>query len=69
MYIKNAPELIDNGQTKAERVARASSLDAIEAALVSVEPGRLMRSKLRSGTVSLSSKTGRSTFPGSGGSW
>ena len=47
MYIKNAPELIDNGQTKAERVARKSSLDAIEAALVSVEPGRLMRSKLR----------------------
>ncbi|MDA4113380.1 MAG: glycerate kinase [Thaumarchaeota archaeon] len=47
MYIKNAPDLIDNGQTKAERVARGVSLDAIEAALASVEPGRLMRSKLR----------------------
>ncbi|MGA2198422.1 MAG: glycerate kinase [Nitrososphaerales archaeon] len=47
MRIKNASELIENGETKAERVARCLSLEAVEAALDAVEPRRLIASKLR----------------------
>jgi hydroxypyruvate reductase len=47
MYIKNASALIENGQTKAEKLARRLSLDAAEAALRAVEPSRLMKSKVR----------------------
>ncbi|MDA4136849.1 MAG: glycerate kinase [Thaumarchaeota archaeon] len=47
MYIKNASALIENGQTKAEKLARRLSLDAAEAALKAVEPSRLMKSMVR----------------------
>ena len=47
MYIKNASALIENGQTKAEKLARRLSLGAAEAALEAVEPSRLMKSKVR----------------------
>lgn len=46
MYIKNASELVENGETQAQRTARRFSLGAVEAALAAVEPGRLFRSKL-----------------------
>jgi len=46
MYIKNAAELIENGETEAARRARRLSLEAVEAALAAVEPGRLIKSKL-----------------------
>ena len=47
MYIKNASELIENGETGADRRARRISLGAVEAALAAVEPGRLITSKVR----------------------
>jgi glycerate 2-kinase len=47
MYIKNAPALIENGRTKADKVARRLCLDAAEAALRAVEPSKLMHSKVR----------------------
>jgi glycerate 2-kinase len=47
MYIKNASALIENGQTRAEKLARRLSLDAAEAALRAVEPSRLMKSTVR----------------------
>jgi glycerate 2-kinase len=47
MYVKNASELIENGETKSEQVARRLSLGAVEAALEAAEPGRLIRSKLK----------------------
>lgn len=46
-YVKNAPELIENGRTRADRAARSLSLEAVEAALRAVEPERLVTSKLR----------------------
>ena len=46
MYIKNAAELIENGETEAARRARRLSLEAVEVALAAVEPGRLIKSKL-----------------------
>jgi len=47
MYVKNASELIENGETKYEQAARRLSLGAIEAALRAAEPRRLVKSKLR----------------------
>ena len=47
MYIKNASVLIENGQTKAERSARSLLVNAAERALEAVEPGRLVKSRLR----------------------
>jgi len=47
MYIKNASELIKNGQTKAEKDARRSCLDALEYALEAVEPAALVKAKVR----------------------
>jgi glycerate-2-kinase len=47
MYVKNASELIENGETRSEQAARRLSLGAIEAALHAAEPGRLVKSKLR----------------------
>ena len=47
MYIKNTPALIENSQTRADKLARRLSLDAAEAALTAVEPHRLMKSKVR----------------------
>ena len=47
MYIKNASELIENGEKRADRLARELALEAAEAALAAVEPGRLVRSKVR----------------------
>ncbi len=47
MYIKNTAELIENAESEAERTARRVSLGAVEAALATVEPGRLIRSKLK----------------------
>lgn len=47
MYIKNSSDLIENGQTRAERNARKSCLDAIEYALMSVEPSRLVKTRVK----------------------
>ena len=47
MYIKNASELIENGETRAESAGRRLALEAVEAALTAVEPGRLIASKVR----------------------
>jgi glycerate 2-kinase len=47
MYIKNASDLVENGEKRAERAARRLALDAVEAALIAVEPGRLVASKVR----------------------
>jgi glycerate-2-kinase len=47
MHVKNAAELIENGESEAERKARRLSLEAVEAALEAVEPGRSIRSKVR----------------------
>ena len=47
MYIKNASELIENGEKRVERAARRLCLEAAEAALAAVEPGHLINSKLR----------------------
>lgn len=47
MYVKNASELIRNGRTAAERRARRLCIEGVEAALMAVEPSRLMSSKVR----------------------
>ena len=47
MYIQNASELVENGETKVERLARRLSLEAAEAALAAVEPGGLVAAKVR----------------------
>ena len=47
MYIKNASELVENGEKRAERAARRLALEAVEAALIAVEPERLVASKVR----------------------
>ncbi len=47
MYVKNASELIENGETKSEQTARRLCLGTVEAALQAAEPGRLIKSKLR----------------------
>lgn len=47
MYIKNASELVENGKTKAERSARRFCIEAVESALRAVEPGALVRAKVK----------------------
>ncbi|MDA4122880.1 MAG: DUF4147 domain-containing protein [Thaumarchaeota archaeon] len=47
MYIKNSSELVENGKTKAERSARRFCLEAVESALQAVEPGALVRAKVK----------------------
>lgn len=47
MHIENASELVENGERPAERLARRLALEATEAALVAVEPERLVTSKVK----------------------
>jgi len=47
VYIKNSTELIENGGTSAERMARKLALDALEHALMAVEPSMLVRTKVK----------------------
>lgn len=47
MHIKNASELVENGRTDADKESRRLGLDAVEHALAAVEPGSLVRAKVR----------------------
>jgi len=45
--IKNKEQLVKNGQTKLDRKARTLALDCLEAAVSSVDPGRIIESRVQ----------------------
>ncbi|MBI2648523.1 MAG: DUF4147 domain-containing protein [Thaumarchaeota archaeon] len=47
MYLKNYRELVENGSSSSDRMARRICLESLEAALVATEPRRLMMKKMK----------------------